>query len=237
MKIKWFKTIDSTNNRIALDKEQLADKTVYMTDFQTAGKGQRGNGWESAKAENLLFSILLKPTDITAENQFIISQAVTLGIADYIKSKGITAKIKWPNDIYVGDRKICGILIENTVNGHSIVSSIVGIGFNLNQLSFSPEIPNPVSLSLLTDITYDLKEELLKLLHCIFEEYDNRSDKTAERYTASLYRLGEPYAYIDAVSGETFTGAIRGVDDTARVIIDTEDGPKAFAFKELKYII
>ncbi|MBP5302017.1 MAG: hypothetical protein J6Y88_02070 [Bacteroidales bacterium] len=72
MKIKWFKTIDSTNNRIALDKEDLADKTVYMTDFQTAGKGQRGNGWESAKAENLLFSILFKPSDILAENQFII---------------------------------------------------------------------------------------------------------------------------------------------------------------------
>ena len=223
MKIKWFKTIDSTNNRIARDKEELADRTVYMTDFQTAGKGQRGNGWESAKAENLLFSILLKPTDITAENQFVISQAVTLGIADYIKGKGITAKIKWPNDIYVGDRKICGILIENTVNGHSLVSSIVGIGFNLNQLSFSPAIPNPVSLSQLTDITYDLKDELLRLLHCIFEEYDNRS--------------GEPHPYIDAVSGETFTGTIRGVDETARVIIDTEDGPKAFAFKELKYII
>lgn len=237
MKIKWFKTIDSTNNRIARDKEELADRTVYMTDYQTAGKGQRGNGWESAKAENLLFSILLKPTDITAENQFVISQAVTLGIADYIKGKGITAKIKWPNDIYVGDRKICGILIENTVNGHSLVSSIVGIGFNLNQLSFSPAIPNPVSLSQLTDITYDLKDELLRLLHCIFEEYDNRSDQTAVRYTSSLYRLGETHPYIDAVSGETFTGTIRGVDETARVIIDTEDGPKAFAFKELKYII
>ena len=237
MKIKWFKTIDSTNNRIARDKDLLADRTVYITDFQTAGKGQRGNGWESAAAENLLFSILLKPSDILAEKQFIISQAVTLGIADYIKSKGITAKIKWPNDIYVGDRKICGILIENTVNGHSIVSSIVGIGFNLNQLSFSPAIPNPVSLSLLTDITYDLKEELLKLLHCIFEEYDKRSDKTEERYRDSLYRLGETHPYIDAVSGETFTGRITGVDDTARVIIDTEDGPKAFAFKELKYII
>jgi len=237
MKIKWFKTIDSTNNRIARDKDLLADRTVYMTDFQTAGKGQRGNGWESAVAENLLFSILFKPSDILAENQFIISQAVALGITDYIKDKGITAKIKWPNDIYVGDRKICGILIENTVNGHSLVSSIVGIGFNLNQLSFSPAIPNPVSLSQLTDISYDLKDELLRLLHCIFDEYDKRSERTGERYTAALYRLGEAHPYIDAVSGETFTGTIRGVDDTARVIIDTGNGPKAFAFKELKYVI
>ena len=172
MKIKWFKTIDSTNNRIALDKEDLADKTVYMTDFQTAGKGQRGNGWESAKAENLLFSILFKPSDILAENQFIISQAVTLGIVEYVRSKGITAKIKWPNDIYVNDRKICGILIENSVNGNNLVSSIVGIGFNLNQLTFSPDIPNPVSLSTLTDVRYDLKEELLSLLHFIFDGID-----------------------------------------------------------------
>ncbi|MBO6067885.1 MAG: biotin--[acetyl-CoA-carboxylase] ligase [Bacteroidales bacterium] len=237
MKIKWFKTIDSTNNRIALDKEELADRTVYMTDFQTAGKGQRGNGWESAKAENLLFSILFKPSDIAAEDQFIISQAVTLGIADYIRSKGIAANIKWPNDIYVYDRKICGILIENTVNGSELVSSIVGIGFNLNQLSFSPDIPNPVSLSMLTDVSYDLKDELLSLLHFIFREYDRRSPETAERYVASLYRLGEQCSYIDTATGQTFTGAIKGVDKTARVLIDTEEGERAFAFKELQYII
>jgi len=237
MKIKWFKTIDSTNNRISRDKEELSDKTVYMTDFQTAGKGQRGNCWESATAENLLFSILLKPTDILAEDQFIISQAVTLGIMEYIKNKGISAKIKWPNDIYVGDSKICGILIENSVNGDKLLSSIVGIGFNLNQLSFSPEIPNPVSLSLLTDVRYDLKEELLSLLHYIFKEYDRRSQDTEERYTAALYRLGKPYSYIDTTTGQTFTGTIAGVDQTARVLIDTDDGRKAFAFKELKYII
>ena len=237
MKIKWFTTIDSTNNRIARDKDLLADRTVYATDFQTAGKGQRGNGWESARAENLLFSILFKPTDIPATGQFIVSQAVTLGIADYIKGKGITASIKWPNDIYVADRKICGILIENAVNGDSLVSSIVGIGFNLNQLSFSPDIPNPVSLSQLTDITYDLKDELMKLLRCIFYEYDRRGAQTEQCYVASLYRLGQPHSYIDTASGETFTGTIRGVDGTARVIMDTEDGPKAFAFKEIQYII
>ncbi|MBR5735568.1 MAG: biotin--[Bacteroidales bacterium] len=237
MKIKWFKTIESTNNRIARDKDELPDKTIYVADFQTAGKGQRGNCWESAKGENLLFSILLKPTDILAEDQFIISQAVTLGIKEYIRSKGITATIKWPNDIYVNDRKICGILIENSVNGHEIGSSIVGIGFNLNQLSFSPDIPNPVSLSLLTDIRYDLKEELLKLLHYIFKEYDSRSSQTQERYVASLYRLGQPHTYVDTASGRTFIGTVKGVDKTARVLIDTEDGEKAFAFKELQYII
>ena len=237
MKIKWFKTIDSTNNRIARDKDGLADRTVYMTDFQTAGKGQRGNGWESAKGENLLFSILFKPTDITAEEQFVISQAVTLGIVGYVRSKGIGARIKWPNDIYVGDRKICGILIENSVNGHELGSSIVGIGFNLNQLTFSPEIPNPVSLSSLTDVRYDLKEELLALLRCIFEEYDRRSPQTGERYTALLYRLGQPSTFIDTASGAAFTGTIRGVDKTARVLIDTEEGEKAFAFKEIQYVI
>lgn len=237
MKIKWFKTIDSTNNRIARDKEDLPDRTVYMTDFQTAGKGQRGNHWESAAAENLLFSILLKPTDILAGNQFIISQAVTLGIVDYVRSKGIEAKVKWPNDIYVGDRKICGILIENAVNGDRIVSSVVGIGFNLNQLSFSDWIPNPVSLSMLTDVHYDLKEELRSLLHFIFAEYDRRSAATEERYIASLYRLGVQCSYIDAATDQPFEGTIIGVDRTARVIIDTEEGEKAFAFKELQYII
>lgn len=237
MKIKWFKTIESTNNRIAADKGSLPDKSVYAADFQTAGKGQRGNRWESNAAENLLFSILLKPTDILAEDQFIISQAVTLGIQGYIRSKGITAKIKWPNDIYAGDRKICGILIENTVNGHQLSSSIVGIGFNLNQLVFSPDIPNPVSLSMLTDVTYDPKDELPDLLSNIFAEYNKRSVQTQERYVASLYRLGEKRSYIDAVSGETFEGTITGVDKAARVLIDTDNGQRAFAFKELKYII
>jgi len=237
MKIKWFKTIESTNNRIAADKDALADRTVYVADFQTAGRGQRGNGWESAAGENLLFSILFKPTDILAEDQFIISQAVTLGIVEYIKSKGIIATVKWPNDIYVGDRKICGILIENAVNGHEFVSSIVGIGFNLNQLAFSPLLPNPVSLSMLTDVHYELKEELLSLLRCIFAEYDSRSQQTQERYVASLYRLGRRHTYIDTASGQAFTGAIRGVDKTARVIIETEEGDKAFAFKEISYVL
>ena len=237
MKIKWFKTIESTNNRMAADKGELPDKTIYISEYQTSGKGQRGNVWESNAGENLLFSILLKPSDILAGNQFIISEAVTLGIKNYIKSKGIDACIKWPNDIYVNDSKICGILIENSVHGEMLSDSIVGIGFNLNQMSFSTEIPNPVSLSMLTDVHYELKEELLRLLHFIFEEYDNRSPRTGERYVASLYRLGCESRFIDTLSGEEFSGIIVGVDPQARVLIDTGEETRAFAFKELRYVL
>lgn len=237
MKILWFKTIGSTNKSLFEDKENLSNKTVYAAEFQTSGKGQRENNWESAEGQNLLFSILIKPTDILAEHQFIISQAVALGIVAYLKSKGVEAAIKWPNDIYVGDNKICGILIENTVNGGYLICSIIGIGFNLNQKYFFSDANNPISLSTLTDIDYAVRDELKEMLHFIFMEYDERNSSTESNYISKLYRLGKKSTFIHCATNKSFEGTIKGVDACARIIIETNEGDKSFAFKEIKYVI
>ena len=111
--ITWFDSVDSTNTRLAADRAGLPDRTVYAAVFQTAGRGQKGNRWESKAGENLTFSVLLKPAGLPVREQFILSQVTALSLVDYLRSKGIEAGIKWPNDIYAGDRKICGTLIEN----------------------------------------------------------------------------------------------------------------------------
>ncbi|MBQ7222510.1 MAG: biotin--[Bacteroidales bacterium] len=238
MNIIWFNELDSTNNAILNDKLSLKDRSVYATVHQTAGKGQRGNKWESAKGENLTFSILFKPERLKAEKQFEISEAVTLGIVDYLRSKGIEAKIKWPNDIYVGDKKICGILIENSVSEGLISHSVVGIGVNVNQTLFLSDAPNPVSMANITGERYNINKELVLLTEYIEAEYDAVNDDTEKRYLDSLYRINEWHEYIDRTSETRFKGKITGVDKTARLVLLTENGEKrAFAFKEVAYCI
>ena len=150
--IKWYQTIDSTNSQANRELADAPHGSVWVADFQTAGRGQRGNKWESKAAENLTFTILLRPAFLHPSQQFLISQIASLGVLRYLNSKGLEAKIKWPNDIYIGNRKICGMLIENSISADKMSASIVGIGLNLNQREFSSDAPNPTSLLLETDI-------------------------------------------------------------------------------------
>lgn len=240
--IKWFDIIDSTNTQLINDKGILPDKNVYAALFQTAGRGQRGNKWESKSGENLTFSILFKPEGIAAADQFVISQIVTLAIADYMAERGIEVKIKWPNDIYVADLKICGILIENTISGDKLAHSVVGIGINLNQTKFCSDAPNPTSVSLQTGRQFDPKIELEALLKHISEYYDTLTSENysqiEENYLHKLYRIGEWHEYIDCATSEQFKGKIVGIDKTACILIEDTSGIiRSYPFKGIKYII
>ncbi len=243
-KIKWFDVIDSTNTKIMTEKSELCDKSTYAALFQTAGKGQRGNRWESGSGENLTFSILFKPEKISASKQFIISEIVTIGIVNYLNSNGLNAKIKWPNDIYTGDMKICGILIENIINNDILSESVVGIGLNVNQEVFRSDAPNPTSLYIQTGIKREIRDELCHLLDEIFTFYDKISSSEElyhhieEHYISLLYRKGEKHRYIECTEGREIEGEITGIDKTARLLLKLSDGSiKSFAFKEIKYII
>lgn len=251
----WFDTVDSTNVRLVTDRLTLPDKTVYAAHFQTAGKGQRGNSWKSAKSENLTFSILLKPTYLPAAQQFAISEAVTLGITDHLIARGVPAKVKWPNDIYVGDRKICGILIENFLGGAKLADSIVGIGLNVNQKEFDPSAPNPTSIILETGETHELEEELEVLLTTVYKRFktlENGCEMQLEQdYLSRLYRLGEWHEFIDCrgnsdtitpttvlIDGIRFKGRITGIAPGGLLNVETTEGDvQTFAFKEIRYII
>lgn len=148
VRVNWLKVVDSTNSEAQRCRHDSPDFTVWAAEFQTAGRGQRGNTWESAVGENLTFSILFKPAKFLSTRQFELSEVVALGVVNYLSTKGIKAKIKWPNDIYVEDKKICGILIENTLSSDTLSVCIAGIGLNLNQRIFRSDAPNPTSVVL-----------------------------------------------------------------------------------------
>ncbi|MFA5713066.1 MAG: biotin--[acetyl-CoA-carboxylase] ligase [Bacteroidales bacterium] len=250
--IRRFDTTGSTNS-IALENIKVDRHfTVYWARFQERGRGQRGKGWESEKDKNLLFSILLKEIDIKAKEQFQISQTISLAIVDYLSKRGMKAKIKWPNDIYIEDKKICGILIEHYLMGDILSASIVGIGLNVNQRLFLSGAPNPISLTELTGVEHSLEEELHLLLSVIYERFETFYWGERERavtalgreYKGYLYRVGEFALYQNANSstaeavGEPFEAKIVGVTDIGELILKRRNGHSAtYSFKEVRYII
>lgn len=164
--IIWHKELDSTNSEARRLLAGLDNLSVIAAAYQTAGRGQGDHTWTSSRGENLTFSVVLKFDRgfLSARDALLITQVTTLALCRMLSSKGIPSWIKWPNDIYVADmKKICGILIENVLNCESVGSSIIGIGLNVNQTSFSPDLPNPTSMKLLTGREYDT--------HALLEEF------------------------------------------------------------------
>lgn len=146
----WFDTLDSTNDEARRRMNDIDNLSVLSAENQTAGRGQRGNSWKSNAGENLMFSVVLKfrEQSLQAYDQFAVSEIAALSVVDFLSEYGIVTQIKWPNDIYAGTRKICGILVENAVRGEWLASSIVGIGLNVNQRNFDISLPNPTSMVL-----------------------------------------------------------------------------------------
>ncbi len=146
MRIEWLDECVSTNTQVT--EYPLSEEGVIVAvRCQTGGRGQKGNSWEAQPGKNLTFSAMWKPRGIAAREQFSISEAVALAVVDFLEDAGINAKVKWPNDIYVDDRKICGILIEHSVMGTEISRTIAGVGINVNQREFLSGAPNPVSMA------------------------------------------------------------------------------------------
>lgn len=161
--ITWLKSTDSTNSELRRRLKQSDDLSIIAAEMQSAGRGQGEHTWHSEPGRNLTFSILLRHRCLKASDALAVTSIMTLGICDYLRTKGIEPWIKWPNDIWVGEKKICGILVENTVNAGKIEFSIVGVGLDLNQTEWPPELPNPVSLKNLTGKEYDTHQELRQL--------------------------------------------------------------------------
>ena len=237
----YSEILSSTNAEASalLRNDDIPEGTVIYTDFQTAGKGQPGNKWESERSKNLLISIILYPGTVNPDEQFLISMTVSLGICDFIDRYLKGSKIKWPNDIYIKNDKIAGILIENSILGNSIESTVVGIGININQKQFPAELRNPVSLKILTGTEYD-RDECLKTLVSDLDKryklllYGDRS-KISREYLTRLYRFNELHEYKTA--DKVFTGRITEVENTGIIsIMDEEDNILRFSFKEVDFV-
>ena len=199
VRIIWLDSAKSTNSELRMRLGELDNLSVIAAVEQTAGRGQGSHTWYSSPRTNLTFSILYRfPEDgqglLKVADMLLVTQITTLGIRDYLLCKGITARIKWPNDIWVGDRKICGILIENILDGDRIEASIVGIGLDVNEETWPEELPNPVSMKQLTGIHYKLVSELEELCASIskryFQSMDEEGRKSLEKeFTEHMFRL------------------------------------------------
>lgn len=174
-RILWLDTVDSTNNALAGQIPALDNLSVIAARFQTAGRGQGDHKWHSRAGENLTFSVLLRYGPETAplavSDALVITWTASLALRRFLAGMGIAARIKWHNDIYVGDKKICGMLIENRLEGEFIVRSIVGIGLNVNQTEFPADLPNPVSLAQLTGKRYSVEQTLEAFLPYLDEAF------------------------------------------------------------------
>ncbi len=232
--------VPSTNDLAAhlIKNNKPAEGTIIRADFQSAGRGRSGNSWESENGKNLLLSIILFPDFLRPENQFLLSMAISLGIRDFLRNHIATCTIKWPNDIYADDAKIAGILIENSLTGTNIESSVAGIGLNINQTSFSGSAVNPVSLKQLTGIDYDLSECLGRLSACLDKRYKQlvrgMTYEIREDYLSSLYRFREWHSF-RSIHG-IFTGRIISVTDAGLLQVeDRISGVREFNFREIGF--
>ncbi len=220
--------------------EVPAEGTVITASFQESGRGQAGNGWESEPGLNLLMSLILYPVMVSPAGQFIICEAVSLAVRDLLLQYIPSVSVKWPNDIYAGDGKIAGILIENSVMGDTLASSIVGIGLNVNQTHFGSGAPNPVSLRQLTGRKHDLSRLSRQLFSALDRRYAEvtagRSDLLDAGYHAALYRRDRWHQYSDRDG--RFEGMIEGVVPGGMLKVRRRDGPAGiYAFREIEYIL
>lgn len=236
--------IKSTNSWLLeqlADGVDFADETVVWTMRQTAGRGQVGNSWEAEPDKNISFSVLLKPSFLAPRDQFVLSELTALSVAEVIPG----SVIKWPNDIFVNEKKICGMLIENQLLGVSFAHSILGIGINVNQEHWVGNAPNPTSLKLETGIEYspmDILQQVVEKIHSRYELLQN--DPIGMRavihaqFCRRLYRGEGVFPYVDARTSEPFQARISEVEPTGLLHLVTEVGEeRVYGFKEVKFVL
>jgi BirA family transcriptional regulator, biotin operon repressor / biotin---[acetyl-CoA-carboxylase] ligase len=227
----------STNTLMSdmLPRQPLPEGTVVVSDFQTAGRGQRGNSWESGRGMNLTFSVLFTPSFVEVTHQFDLTRVVSLAVADVV-GRYLPVRIKWPNDIMVNDRKICGILIENQVQGNRLSKSIVGIGLNIHQRHFSSPLASSLALeSNHTFVSAEVLEHLLEALeHRYLQLRQHQQELLRQHYLEHLYWKGESHQFL--VQEQLTEGTIQGVDLEGRLQLQTAHGTSFFRLKEIRYL-
>lgn len=256
MMIEFAEEIKSTNSALmqrAAAGELLPHMHTLCTYRQTAGRGQRGNGWESEPDKNISFTTVLDSSQLPAERLWQLSMLAAVSVAEALRSYGLEAEVKWPNDIYVGDLKICGILIENVLLGSRICCSLAGIGVNVNQEVFVSNAPNPTSMKLLLGREFSKEEVLGRILREMERLWPlalSDSRELHDRFMALLYRRTGSWLWREMetttapmmigqdAQDADFRASIADVSEQGQLILRREDGSlSAYSFKEIKYII
>ncbi len=234
---------DSTNTYMAelLKKRRIPEGFLVSALHQLAGRGQAHAKWKSEAGMNLLLSFVFYPTFVSIPDLFMVNKALALGAADLVKKlTGDKISIKWPNDIYHGDRKIAGLLMENTLNTSQIQQCIIGIGLNVNQDDFPKELPNPTSLKLIVGKVMDREEVLNELCSCLEHRYlqlkRNEYAELDRDFTNILYRKDEWHMFVSERT--EFAGMIKGVDKRGRILVmHRNEIEKFYDLKEIKFVM
>ncbi|BDC98076.1 biotin--[acetyl-CoA-carboxylase] ligase [Persicobacter psychrovividus] len=220
-------------------KGDINNGTVIVAEDQTAGRGQRGNHWESEPGKNLTFSAAVQLPFVHLSEQFYISMVVALSIYEvleqYIPSDLL--KLKWPNDILVGEQKICGILIENVIRAGKIDWCVIGVGLNVNQMSF--QLDRAISLGMCCGQLFDKREILQLIVQSMSERFHNlaegHQEKIKEAYLNALYGYQQVHDFEEA-DGTRIKGRIIGVEDQGPLLVESALGQKSYQFKEIKFV-
>jgi len=244
MRIIELESVDSTSTYLKnlSEKEKLANFTTVTAGYQTAGRGQMGTKWTSEKGMNLTFSTIAYLSNFHVSSQFYLSMAVSLAVLDALKkyAKADWA-VKWPNDILANGKKICGLLIENSVKGIAVKSTIIGVGININQVNFPSNIRNTNSLKLMTQQDFDLKEILIDVLSSIKKNIENLSENNfknlKEKYYENLFMFNKVVKFESTNESICFAGKIKEISNSGAIAIEMQNKEiKKFNFKEIRLI-
>ena len=224
---KHYPTVPTTMEMIAMDAAPAEEVWLVTTDFQTRGHGQVGTSWESDCGENLMFTFVYRPKDVRATEQFYLSEIACLAVAQTLDAYVEGVSVKWPNDVYVGEKKICGMLLNHQLKGAMVESTMVGIGINVNQSQFVSDAPNPISLQQLLGHRIDREEVLERFVHHFETLYMwwIRGEKTRLRNL-----------YLDSATGEVFSATIEQVAPTGLLTLrDSAGALRTFDFKAVQF--
>ena len=234
----------SSTNGYARELVTDGGAVLVTADYQTAGRGQRGNSWESASGANLLFSLVIKPQGIAASQQFVLCELISVSLCEVLSRYVADVRIKWPNDIYYRDHKLCGILIEHDLEGACLSRTIIGVGLNVNQAHFTGDAPNPVSLFQVLGHEVErevLLREVVDHFMTLYAQYSAACptlcrDALHERYSHLLYRRDVEAMFRDA-DGD-FAATLRGVAHDGHLLLEDGEGKqRSYLFKEVAYVI
>lgn len=244
-----FDELASTNDRASelIAKSKPPEGTALRADTQTAGRGQFGSRWLSPPGVNLLLSVIYYPQWLAARDQFYLSMAVATGLKNAVEASVAASaanpapevRIKWPNDLYLNDKKVAGVLIQNSLSGMHIESSIIGIGLNVNQLEFNPDLPNASSMALECGVLFDLDA----VMHVLFESLEvqylglknGKFARIKTDYENALFRKGLESNFTQASTQKTFEGVILGVTDTGHLRMLSGGMESLYDLKEIVF--
>lgn len=238
--VKRFDELNSTNDyATSIAHRNDSHGIVIVSEFQSQGRGQRESQWESEKGKNLLFSIVLHPKFLEVKKQFLLSKAIALSLCDALSVFVNGVSIKWPNDIYIGNRKVAGILIEHSFSSPYLGTTIIGVGLNVNQSVFLSSAPNPTSLSLEVGHNFDINVLLNSVCNAFnkrYAEVEANHARISRNYLQNLFRYNTFYEY--RAQNWTFIAKIIGVRNSGELILQTTEGKiLEFAFKEIEYVL